>query len=265
VKVPRGDKLLEWAIQVMKVHADRKAILEVEFTDEEGTGLGPTLEFFALVAAELQRKDLCMWYCDDDLNASDSDLDDVMASNDSHKKPPGYYIRREGGLFPSPLPQDGELCEKVSQLFWFLGVFLAKTLQDNRLVDLPLSRPFLKLMCQGEISSAVKQRANITKYARGSPNPQEEDPMTSSIMSTFSEESDLDTSGEKSLTPHMITGSSSLSEEGSPWFASILSAEDLIEIDPMRGKFLLNLQELAAQKQNLLATLDETDGGEHQL
>ena len=65
--------------------------------------------------------------------------------------------------------------------------------------------------------------------------------------------------GEKSLTPHMITGSSSLSEEGSPWFASILSAEDLIEIDPMRGKFLLNLQELAAQKQNLLATLDETD------
>ena len=43
-------------MQVMKVHADRKAILEVEFKDEEGTGLGPTLEFFALVAAELQRE-----------------------------------------------------------------------------------------------------------------------------------------------------------------------------------------------------------------
>ena len=56
VKVPRGDQLLEWAMQVMKVHADRKAILEVEFLEEEGTGLGPTLEFFALVAAELQSK-----------------------------------------------------------------------------------------------------------------------------------------------------------------------------------------------------------------
>lgn len=33
----------------MKIHADRKSILEVEFIDEEGTGLGPTLEFFALV------------------------------------------------------------------------------------------------------------------------------------------------------------------------------------------------------------------------
>ena len=43
-----------------------------------------------------------------------------------------------------------------------MGVFLAKTLQDNRLVDLPLSKPFLKLMCQGEISTVVKQHANIT-------------------------------------------------------------------------------------------------------
>ena len=56
VQVPRGDRILDWAIQVIKAHAERKAILEVEFLGEEGTGLGPTLEFFALVAAELQRK-----------------------------------------------------------------------------------------------------------------------------------------------------------------------------------------------------------------
>ena len=40
VKVPRGDRLLEWGLQVMNVHSNRKAILEVEFVDEEGTGLG---------------------------------------------------------------------------------------------------------------------------------------------------------------------------------------------------------------------------------
>jgi len=40
--------------------------LQIEFRGEEGTGLGPTLEFFALVAAELQRKDLGLWLCDDD-------------------------------------------------------------------------------------------------------------------------------------------------------------------------------------------------------
>lgn len=40
-------------------------LFQVEFEDEEGTGLGPSLEFYALVAAELQRKSLGMWICDD--------------------------------------------------------------------------------------------------------------------------------------------------------------------------------------------------------
>ena len=42
-------------------------VLQVEFQSEEGTGLGPTLEFYALVAAEVQRKCLGMWLCDDDV------------------------------------------------------------------------------------------------------------------------------------------------------------------------------------------------------
>ncbi len=29
VSVPRGDSILEWAMQVMKYHADRKSVLEV--------------------------------------------------------------------------------------------------------------------------------------------------------------------------------------------------------------------------------------------
>lgn len=66
VKVPRGEKLLEWAMQVMKCHAHRKSMLEIEFQGEEGTGLGPSLEFYALVAAELQKKELGMWLVDDD-------------------------------------------------------------------------------------------------------------------------------------------------------------------------------------------------------
>jgi len=39
---------------------------QIEFKGEEGTGLGPTLEFYTLVSAELQRKDLGLWLCDDD-------------------------------------------------------------------------------------------------------------------------------------------------------------------------------------------------------
>ena len=38
----------------------------MEFVNEEGTGLGPSLEFYALVAAELQRRSLGVWLCDDE-------------------------------------------------------------------------------------------------------------------------------------------------------------------------------------------------------
>lgn len=68
VKVPRGNTLLEWAMQVMKCHVHRKSMLEIEFQGEEGTGLGPSLEFYALVAAELQKKELGMWLVDDDFH-----------------------------------------------------------------------------------------------------------------------------------------------------------------------------------------------------
>lgn len=101
------------------------------------------------------------------------------------KKPPGYYVTRPSGLFPAPLPQDSEVCAKACKYFWFLGVFLAKTLQDNRLVDLPLSNPLLKLICQGEITRQVKK--------------QTEELMASSMVSVLSEESsDLDSSGASS-------------------------------------------------------------------
>lgn len=60
VRIPRGDNILAWGRQLMRAHIDRQTVLEVEFIGEEGTGLGPTLEFYSLIAAEFQRKDLCM-------------------------------------------------------------------------------------------------------------------------------------------------------------------------------------------------------------
>ncbi|XP_050346752.1 E3 ubiquitin-protein ligase HECTD1 isoform X1 [Nymphalis io] len=149
VRIPRHPNLLRSAMQVMRVHAGRKSVLEVEFADEEGTGLGPTLEFYALVAAELQRADLHMWLCDapthhDDFSPLPLTLPD--------EKPAGYYVMRASGLFPAPLPQESSICDKVCKYFWFLGVFLAKVLQDGRLVDLPLSEPFLRVMCGEELT-----------------------------------------------------------------------------------------------------------------
>lgn len=156
VRVPRDDDLLLWAMQVLKCHAPRKAVLEIEFMGEEGTGLGPSLEFYTLVAVQLQRKDLGMWWCDDDELHSQSD----------NQENPHKYVRRSGGLFPAPLPQDSEGIEKVEELFHFLGSFLAKSIQDSRLVDMPFSTAFLKLMCMGSFdhhSNASSLASSVTE------------------------------------------------------------------------------------------------------
>ncbi|XP_069935909.1 E3 ubiquitin-protein ligase HECTD1 isoform X7 [Cherax quadricarinatus] len=245
VTVPRGSNLLQWAQQVMRVHASRKSILEVEFREEEGTGLGPTLEFYALVAGELQRADLSMWLCDDQTSdpITPPALDGGNGTGDSQTRPPGYYICRQGGLFPAPLPQDNSICDQVVELFHFLGIFLAKTLQDNRLVDLPLSRPFLKLMCHGEFAN-VKDRGITGSYAkpRGglSSLPVEEDLMTSSIISEESEK-------ELELDPPKYRIS-----DTQPWFSGLLTLEDLCEVDPERGAFMQQLKSLSAIKQQIL-------------
>lgn len=42
-------------VQLLKSHATRKQELEVGFENEEGTGLGPTMEFYALISAELMQ------------------------------------------------------------------------------------------------------------------------------------------------------------------------------------------------------------------
>lgn len=231
VKVPRGEEILSWAMQVMKTHADRKSILEVEFVGEEGTGLGPTLEFYALVAAELQRRELGMWICDDDA----IDMQEGVDLGEG-LKPPGYYVRRVSGLFPAPLPQNSEICDKAVKYFWFLGVFLAKVLQDNRLVDLPLSKSFLKLMCHGEIQNTVNERIGFA----GVKKITEDDIMTSSLISEESEK-------ELELDPPKI-----ISEDKKPWYNNILNEEDIYDIDYIRANFLKQIKELVKEKHKIM-------------
>uniref|UniRef100_A0A1I8FBX4 E3 ubiquitin-protein ligase n=1 Tax=Macrostomum lignano TaxID=282301 RepID=A0A1I8FBX4_9PLAT len=125
-----GDPLLAWAAQLLDTHAAaRKAELEVQFDGEQGTGLGPTLEFFSLLAAEFTRRDLGMWICEDP-NADEAE--DAVAEDG---KPVGYYVTRPSGLFPAPY----RTCPpRVAALFRLLGMSLAKCLQDGRLMDTAL-------------------------------------------------------------------------------------------------------------------------------
>lgn len=109
-------------------------------------------------------------------------------------------------------------------------------LQDNRLVDLPLSASFLKLICHGEIQNTVNERIGFA----GIKKTVEDDIMTSSFISEESEK-------ELELDPPKI-----VMEEKRPWYYNILGEEDLYDIDPIRASFLKQIRELIKQKQKIL-------------
>jgi E3 ubiquitin-protein ligase TRIP12 len=87
--------------------------LDIEYQNEVGMGVGPTLEFYALVSEEIRRLDI--WR-----NSGE-----------------------ECGLFPRPY---SEVPASALSLYTFVGQFIGKAFLDNRLVDLPLSPVLWKLI-----------------------------------------------------------------------------------------------------------------------
>ena len=90
----------------------KRAFLEIEFKEEMGTGLGPTLEFYSLISQEIKNK---------------KELWRPMTDNT---------------LFPAPLSMqllNQEDIQKAYEFFRVMGVMMAKSIVDDRLIDLPVS------------------------------------------------------------------------------------------------------------------------------
>lgn len=111
-----------------------KHVLEFEFFEEEGSGLGPTLEYFSLVTQELIKLDKLLWRKSED-----------------------------GSLFPCPIPsqncqflkkQTKEVnkvetrlqIDKMQSMFRMLGSLIGRAILDERLIDLPINSLFWDLI-----------------------------------------------------------------------------------------------------------------------
>ena len=70
------------------------------------------------------------------------------------------------------------------------GILVAKCLQDGRLMDMPLSRPFLKLLTQGEVGHSLGDPVHERSHG---PSPTHGPPSTPCTMgeSWHSDTSDL--------------------------------------------------------------------------
>ncbi|CAL5097213.1 unnamed protein product [Urochloa decumbens] len=125
--------ILEGAVSMMNNHGPSSRIVEVEFIGEVGTGRGPTFEFYTTISHELQRAGLGMWRGD---NCKDG------------------FIHASFGLFPKPWSSSGTQqieFSNVLQKFKLLGHLVVRAVLDGRILDIPLSKAFYKIMLEQEL------------------------------------------------------------------------------------------------------------------
>ncbi|KAA8535991.1 hypothetical protein F0562_028469 [Nyssa sinensis] len=163
VRVSRN-RILDSAAKVMEMYSSQKAVLEVEYFGEVGTGLGPTLEFYTLLSHDLQKVGLGMWRSNSSSDKPSMEVDGDEQKNGKTNNIAGLgsavinidLVHAPLGLFPRPWPpnadtSDGSQFSKVIEYFRLIGRVMAKALQDGRLLDLPLSTAFYKLLLGQEL------------------------------------------------------------------------------------------------------------------
>lgn len=128
VRISR-QKILESALKVMELYGASQSILEVEYFEEVGTGLGPTLEFYSTVSKEFSRRKLKLW-----------------REMDSHSK--NEFVSSNTGLFPRPMSDEEAGTangERILHLFKMLGKFVARSMIDSRIIDIHLNPIFFRI------------------------------------------------------------------------------------------------------------------------
>ncbi|KAL7946640.1 hypothetical protein V8C42DRAFT_318428 [Trichoderma barbatum] len=122
-------KILESALKVMELYGASQSILEVEYFEEVGTGLGPTLEFYSTVSKEFSKKKLKLWR---EVDSAGSD----------------EFVTGQTGLFPRPLSLEETKTpngERILHMFKALGKFVARSMIDSRIIDIHLNPIFFRI------------------------------------------------------------------------------------------------------------------------
>lgn len=143
VRISRS-RILESGVKVMELYGASPSVLEVEYFEEVGTGLGPTLEFYSTVSKEFSKKKLKLW------RENESNDDDE-------------YAFGKLGLFPAPMSAEQtnhENGKKVLHLYKMLGKFVARSMLDSRIIDVSFNPTFFRI---GEGSTTVTPSLGAVK------------------------------------------------------------------------------------------------------
>jgi E3 ubiquitin-protein ligase TRIP12 len=94
IRIPRF-RVLDMMMKIMHSYGSTQALLEIEYVDEVGTGLGPTLEFYASVCKEIRRKSGIL--------GKGKKLFHIWRTQHSDQISPSEILTPKLGLFPCPL------------------------------------------------------------------------------------------------------------------------------------------------------------------
>ncbi|KAI9501611.1 hypothetical protein BX070DRAFT_254148 [Coemansia spiralis] len=167
--------MLESALKVLEMYGNSKTVLEIEYFDEAGIGNGPTLEFYSSVSHCLQERALGIWRDENSIGGPAQYKKETNdASGSASSSAPFRYVDASSGLFPSAIDPTNATnsfvdskgsrfvsdvsdrqqqdkgddsvtmlsTDRTTQLFRFIGHFVAKGLMDSRILDIPLNEEF---------------------------------------------------------------------------------------------------------------------------
>ena len=112
--------------------------MDFEFQDEEGTGLGPTLEYYSIVASEMKNPEHHLWQrtANNLLFPSPIDPSDLKYP-DPEKSKKRLHLQNKKRDF-----------EKFQLVFRCIGTLLGRAILDERIVDLPLHSAFWDIILE---------------------------------------------------------------------------------------------------------------------
>lgn len=149
------ENLLETASQIIPVLAtgEEKKVMKVQYTrgkqNEVGHGLGPTLEFYNLLGDELKNVLLPIGVDGEKVTMWRTDTPNNM-------------------LYPKPIHTEVTHPDQLAQIYKYFelaGVFMAKSIQDRRLIDMPLSPVFWDLLLNKKVDFfSLKQLVSKNIY-----------------------------------------------------------------------------------------------------
>ena len=106
--------MLKEAESILNEFGSSRIVLELQFRDEVGSGLGPTLEWYTLISHQLMRKDLEMWRSLDD---DESHEYHISADNTIHGNASTKIITCS--IFVEKLPSPKSIFEIPKLIIWF--------------------------------------------------------------------------------------------------------------------------------------------------